>query len=77
LLQVAKDKDEMMEREFNRLLETTSYMSHQMDFNFVNNKPLTLGVALELVIKWVNLMFIFWFVWCVHFYHGICFLVFC
>lgn len=51
MLQVAKDKDEMMEREFNRLLETTSYMSHQMDFNFVNNKPLTLGVALELVIK--------------------------
>ena len=50
-LQVAKDKDEMVEREFNRLLETTSYMSHQMDFNFINNRPLTLGQALELVIK--------------------------
>ena len=50
-VQVAKDKDEMVEREFNRLLETTSYMSHQMNFNFANNKPLTLGQALELVIK--------------------------
>ncbi|CAH1799050.1 unnamed protein product [Owenia fusiformis] len=48
---VPKDKDEMVEREFNRLLESTSYMSHQMDFNHINSKPLTLGQALELVIK--------------------------
>ena len=41
----------MVEREFNRLLEATSYMSHQMDFNAVNGKPVSLGQALELVIK--------------------------
>jgi len=49
--QVAKDKDEMVEKEFNRLLETTSYMSHQMDLNIVDGKPVSLGQALELVIK--------------------------
>ncbi|XP_033116780.1 lysine-specific histone demethylase 1A-like [Anneissia japonica] len=48
---VNKDKDEMVEREFNRLLEATSYMSHQLDFNSINTKPLSLGQALELVIK--------------------------
>ncbi|XP_056016200.1 lysine-specific histone demethylase 1A-like isoform X2 [Ostrea edulis] len=48
---VPKDKDEMVEREFNRLLEATSYLSHQMDFNFVNNKPASLGQALEAVIR--------------------------
>ena len=50
-LQVPKDKDEMVEREFNRLLEATSYLSHQMDFNLVNGKPASLGQALEVVIK--------------------------
>lgn len=43
----------MVEREFNRLLEATSYMSHQMDFNVINGKPVSLGQALELVIKLV------------------------
>ena len=43
----------MVEREFNRLLEATSYMSHQMDFNAVSGKPVSLGQALELVIKLV------------------------
>ena len=41
----------MVEREFNRLLEGTSYMSHQLDFNMVNGKPASLGQALEAVIK--------------------------
>ncbi|XP_071955626.1 lysine-specific histone demethylase 1A-like [Antedon mediterranea] len=50
-IQVNKDKDEMVEREFNRLLEATSYMSHQLDFNSINSKPLSLGQSLELVIK--------------------------
>ncbi|XP_064629028.1 lysine-specific histone demethylase 1A-like [Lineus longissimus] len=49
--QVPKDKDEMVEREFNRLLEATSYMSHQMDLNFIMGKAVTLGQSLELVIK--------------------------
>ena len=43
----------MVEREFNRLLEATSYLSHQLDFNYLNGKPVSLGEALELVIKWV------------------------
>ncbi len=43
----------MVEREFNRLLEATSYISHQLDFNNINNKPISLGQALEFVIKWV------------------------
>jgi len=50
-LQVPKEKDEMVEQEFNRLLEATSYLSHQLDFNFLNNKPVSLGQALEVVIQ--------------------------
>lgn len=50
-LTVDKDKDEMVEREFNRLLEATSYLSHQLDFNYAGNKPVSLGQALEWVIK--------------------------
>lgn len=51
----------MVEREFNRLLEATSYMSHQMDFNFINGKPVSLGQALELVIKLVlSVGIVFW-----------------
>ncbi|XP_059476697.1 lysine-specific histone demethylase 1A isoform X2 [Neocloeon triangulifer] len=48
---VPKDKDEMVEREFNRLLEATSYLSHQLDFNYTGDKPVSLGQALEWVIK--------------------------
>lgn len=51
LLKVPKEKDEMVEQEFNRLLEATSYLSHQLDFNFLNNKPVSLGQALEVVIQ--------------------------
>ncbi|XP_020284295.1 lysine-specific histone demethylase 1A [Pseudomyrmex gracilis] len=53
---VPKDKDEMVEREFNRLLEATSYLSHQLDFNYINSggkdtRPVSLGQALEWVIR--------------------------
>ncbi|PSN36278.1 Lysine-specific histone demethylase 1A [Blattella germanica] len=48
---VPKDKDEMVEREFNRLLEATSYLSHQLDLNYASGKPVSLGQALEWVIK--------------------------
>jgi len=48
---VAKDKDEMVEKEFNRLLEATSYLSHQLDFNYCNGEPVSLGEAMEWVIK--------------------------
>lgn len=50
-VKVPKDKDEMVEREFNRLLEATSFLSHQLDFNYVNSKAVSLGQALEWVIK--------------------------
>ncbi|XP_055691740.1 possible lysine-specific histone demethylase 1 [Lutzomyia longipalpis] len=48
---VPKDKDDMVEREFNRLLESTSYLSHQLDFNYAGNNPVSLGQALEWIIK--------------------------
>lgn len=51
--QVAKDKDEMVEKEFNRLLEATSYLSHHLDLNYCNGEPVSLGQALEWVIKYV------------------------
>ncbi|XP_015756126.1 PREDICTED: lysine-specific histone demethylase 1A-like isoform X1 [Acropora digitifera] len=50
-VRVPKEKDEMVEREFNRLLEATSFLSHQLDFNYMHSKPVSLGHALELVIK--------------------------
>ncbi|XP_065200529.1 lysine-specific histone demethylase 1A isoform X2 [Planococcus citri] len=49
--QVAKDKDEMVEKEFNRLLEATSYLSHHLDLNYCNGEPVSLGQALEWVIN--------------------------
>lgn len=48
---VAKHKDDMVEREFNRLLESASYLSHQLDFNYAGNNPVSLGQALEWIIK--------------------------
>ncbi len=48
---VPKDKDEMVEREFNRLLESTSYLSHSLDFNYCNQNPVSLGECIEWVIK--------------------------
>ncbi|XP_022649589.1 lysine-specific histone demethylase 1A-like isoform X1 [Varroa jacobsoni] len=48
---VEKEKDEMVEREFNRLLEATSYLSHNVGFNDVDGKPVSLGHTLEWVIK--------------------------
>ena len=48
---VVQDKDEMVEREFNRLLEATSYLSHQLDFNYCNDLPVSLGESMEWVIK--------------------------
>lgn len=48
---VPKVKDEMVELEFNRLLEATSYLSHHLDFNYIKEKPVSLGQALEWVIR--------------------------
>ena len=41
----------MLEREFNKLLEATSYLSHNLDFNKINDKPVSLGDSLELLMK--------------------------
>lgn len=49
--QVPKEKDEMVEREFNRLLESTCYLSHELDINYAGNNPISLGEALEWIIK--------------------------
>ncbi len=48
---ISKNKDEIMEREFNRILECTSYLSHVLDFNYADNQPISLGQALEWIIK--------------------------
>ncbi|KAK6636771.1 Lysine-specific histone demethylase 1A [Polyplax serrata] len=48
---VPKVKDEMVELEFNRLLEATSYLSHHLDFNYIKETPVSLGQALEWVIR--------------------------
>lgn len=48
---IAKDKDDMVEREFNRLLEATSYLSPMSHMYQCDDKPVSLGEALELVIK--------------------------
>lgn len=47
-----KDRDETIEKEFNKLLESTSYLTHNLDFDYkIDKKPISLGQALELVIK--------------------------
>ena len=47
-----KDRDEALEKEFNKLLESTSYLTHNLDFDHkIDSKPISLGHALELVIK--------------------------
>lgn len=49
--QVPKDRDEIVEKEFNKLLEATSYLTHNLDFDHkIHNKPISLGDALELLI---------------------------
>ena len=48
---VPKEKDEMVEREFNRLLDATNYMSQVLDMSTVNDKPVSLGQALEWTIQ--------------------------
>lgn len=48
---ISKHKDEIMEREFNKILECTSYMSHVLDINYADNQSVSLGQALEWIIK--------------------------
>ena len=52
--QVPKDRDEIVEKEFNKLLEATSYLTHNLDFDHkIHNKPISLGDALELLIMYI------------------------
>ncbi len=52
IYKLPKDRDEALEKEFNKLLESTSYLTHNLDFDHkIDNKPISLGHALELVIK--------------------------
>ncbi|CAF0754511.1 unnamed protein product [Brachionus calyciflorus] len=49
---IQKDRDEIIEKEFNKLLEATSFLTHNLDFDCkIENKPVSLGDALELLIK--------------------------
>lgn len=48
---VPKEKDEMVEREFNRLLEASGYLSHTLGYDTLNGKHVSLGQALEWIIK--------------------------
>ena len=49
---IQKDRDEIVEKEFNKLLEATSFLTHNLDFDHkIDSKPISLGHALELVIK--------------------------
>lgn len=48
---ISKHKDEIMEREFNKILECTSYLSHVLDINYADNQPISLGQALEWIIR--------------------------
>ena len=47
---VPKERDKTVELEFNRLLDSVSHLSHQLQVNQLGGKPLSLGQALELVI---------------------------
>lgn len=48
---ISKQKDEIIEREFNKILDCTSYLSHVLDINYADNQPISLGQALEWIIK--------------------------
>ncbi|CAF0983055.1 unnamed protein product, partial [Didymodactylos carnosus] len=48
---VPKAKDEVVEREFNRLLEACSYLSHTLDVSEITKQPLSLGDVFELLIR--------------------------
>ena len=47
---IPRDKDKIVETEFNQLLEAASELSHQMNFNSFQNENLTLGNTLNQVL---------------------------
>ena len=48
---VPREKDKTVELEFNRLLDSVSHLSHHLQVDQLNGQALSLGEALELVIK--------------------------
>ncbi|XP_039270275.2 lysine-specific histone demethylase 1A-like isoform X1 [Styela clava] len=48
---VPKEKDILVEKEFNKLLEATAYLSHQLNINDMGKEPLSLGKAFEIIIQ--------------------------
>merc|ERR1719414_2919113 len=48
---IPKDKHNMVELEFNRLLEASSYLSNELDFNTCKDKQVSFGQSLEWIIK--------------------------
>lgn len=48
---VPKEKDVLVEKEFNKLLEATAYLSHELEVTEIDDKPLSLGKAFELIIQ--------------------------
>ncbi len=51
---VKRERDKTVELEFNRLLDSVSHLSHSIDIDQLGGKPLSLGQALEIVIKYVS-----------------------
>lgn len=49
-----RERDKTVELEFNRLLDSVSHLSHHLDVDQLGGKPLSLGQALELVIKYAH-----------------------
>ena len=47
----------MVEMEFNHLLDSASYLAHELKVDHVNGRPLSLGRALEIIIQFVNVVF--------------------
>lgn len=51
---VKRERDKTVELEFNRLLDSVSHLSHHLDVDQLGGKPLSLGQALEVVIKYIQ-----------------------
>ena len=46
-----KEKDVLVEQEFNKLLEATAHLSHELNVDSIKDNQLSLGQAFELIIQ--------------------------
>lgn len=53
LTQVPKERDILVEKEFNKLLEATAFLSHELEVGEIDGEPLSLGKSFELIIQYV------------------------